>query len=179
MQLDQAIAAAFEANERKLAAQVPLPAATLDPHQRALFSAFEHFCRSSGVRAIPAAPAVIACYLRACMAEGDAPAAAEAIRIAHQAHGLPCPVSTHVVRSQLNELIEDKPPRSWRLEEQLLWAALPPEIRGIISRRERERDLALRRKQNELAELTRQTATAPEAKPVADIEGKSNDHSQA
>jgi hypothetical protein len=173
--LDQAIAAAFEANERKLAAQVPLPAATLDPHQRALFSAFEHFCRSSGVRAIPAAPAIIAFYLRTRMAEGDALAAAEAIRIAHQAHGLPCPVSTHVVRSQLNELLEDKPPRSWRADEQLMWATLPPEIRAVIARRERQRDLELRRLQGKVADLQRQTATAPEAKPVADIEDKSND----
>jgi hypothetical protein len=172
--LDQAIAAAFEANETKLAARVSTPATTLDHHQRALFSAFEHFCRSNGVRAIPAAPAIVACYLRTCLAEGDALAAAEAVRMAHQAHGLPCPVSTHVVRAQLNEMLEDKPPRSWRASEQLLWAALPPEIRGIISRRERERDLALRRKQNELAELKRQTATAPESKPVANIEDKTN-----
>jgi hypothetical protein len=173
--LDQAIAAAFEANEKKLAARVKTPATTLDQHQRALFSAFEHFCRSSGVRSLPASPTTIAAYLRAALAEGDALAAAEAIRIAHQAHGLPCPVSTHVVRSQLNELIDEKPPRSWRADEQLMWAALPPEIRGVISRRERERNLALRRKQNELAELTRQTATAPEAKPAANIKDETND----
>jgi hypothetical protein len=166
--LDQAIAAAFEANEKKLATQVQTPATTLDQHQRALFSAFEHFCRSSGVRAIPAAPAIVAFYLRTSMAEGDALAAAEAIRIAHQAHGLPCPASTHVVRAQLNELLDEKPPR-WRAEEQLLWAALPPEIRAVIARRERQRDLELRRLQNKVAaDLQRQTATAPEAKPVAE-----------
>jgi hypothetical protein len=161
--LDQAIAAAFEANERKLAAQVPLPAATLDPHQRALFSAFEHFCRTNGVRALPASPTTIAAYLRAALAEGDALAAAEAIRIAHQAHGLPCPVSTHVVRAQLNELLEDKPPRSWRADEQLMWAALPPEIRAVIARRERQRDLELRRLQSKV-DLQRHNGAAESVK---------------
>jgi hypothetical protein len=152
--LDQAIQSAYEANEQKLRGKIPSPSVTLDPHQRAFLAGFDQWCRANGVRSFPAAPAAIAVYLRASLSEGDALAAAEAIRLAHQAHGLPCPVSTNVVRAQLNVMLDDKPPR-WKPDEQLLWAALPPEIRGILTRKERERDTALRRKQNELAELKR------------------------
>jgi hypothetical protein len=67
-------------------------------------------------------------------------------------------------------------PRSWPREDKVRFAELDPDIREIISKRENDRDKELRRLQNKVAaDLQRQTATAPEAKPVADIEDKSND----
>jgi hypothetical protein len=170
MQLDTAIQAAYEANLRKLQGKaLSPPPVTLDSHQRAFLNDFEQWCRANGVRSCPAAPITIAVYLRTAMAEGDALAAAEAIRLAHQVHQLPCPVSTSVVRATLNEMLDDKPPRSWRADEQLLWGSLPPEIRGVISRRERERDVALRRLQSKMADKLKQGDLAEIAKLPCEI----------
>jgi hypothetical protein len=141
--LDHAIAAAFEFNEQKLSKKVPLPRTGLTEEQAIVFELFAVFCRQNGVRSLPARPTTIALYFQTPLA--DAFAAAEAIRVAHQVHALPCPVSTDVVRFRLNELLDDKPPRSWRAEEKLLWCELPPEIRKVIKRREQEDAAAVRR----------------------------------
>jgi hypothetical protein len=141
--LDHAISAALEFNEQKLSKKVPLPPTRLSEQQALLAEHFGIWCRQRGVRSLPARPTTIALYLQTALA--DAFAAAEAIRVAHQVHSLPCPVSTDVVRLQLNELMSDKPPRSWRAEEKLLWCELPPEIRKVIKRREQEDAAAVRR----------------------------------
>jgi hypothetical protein len=149
--LDTAIAAAFEFNEKRLSKKVPLPPARLSEEQAIAFELFAVWCRQHGVRSLPARPTTIALYLQTALA--DAVAAAEAIRVAHQVHSLPCPVSTDVVRFRLNELSDDKPPRSWRNAEKLIWCELSPEIRAVIKRREQEDSAAVRIAQCELAEL--------------------------
>jgi hypothetical protein len=150
--LDNAIGAALNFNEQKLSKNVPLPPTRLSEEQAIAFELFAVWCRQNGVRSLPARPTTIALYLQTALA--DPFAAAEAIRMAHQMQGLACPISSSVVRAVLNELLSDhKPPRSWRAEEKLLWAELPPEIRSVIARREQERDRAVRIAQCELAEL--------------------------
>jgi hypothetical protein len=141
--LDHAISAALEFNEQKLSKKVPLPPTRLSEEQAIAFEHFAIYCRQQGVRSLPARPTTIALYLSTALA--DAFAAAEAIRVAHQVHSLPCPISTDVVRFRLNELMSDKPPRSWRAAEKLLWCELPPEIRTVIKRREQEDAAAVRR----------------------------------
>jgi hypothetical protein len=90
--------------------------------------------------------------------------------------GLANPVTTAIVRAALETIIKTDPPRSWPREDKVRFAELDPDIREIISKRENDRDKELRRLQNKVAaDLQRQTATAPEAKPVADVEDKSND----
>jgi hypothetical protein len=53
--------------------------------------------------------------------------------------------------------------RSWTPYERALWAELPPVIRNAIERRERERDVALRRMQNQVAELRKRHGGAKPA----------------
>jgi hypothetical protein len=47
-----------------------------------------------------------------------------------------------------------------------LFVTLPAEIRAVISRREKQREVEVRRLQNSVAELKRFSQTAPESKPV-------------
>jgi hypothetical protein len=56
-----------------------------------------------------------------------------------------------------------EPPRSWTKDEKQLFTELPVEIQRAVSRRERDREVQLRRMQNELAELKRQRAAATSA----------------
>jgi hypothetical protein len=139
----------------------------LGEEQIKLFRGFTEWCKQYGVRSLPARPTTIAAYLQTGVA--DCLAAAEAIRLAHQAQLLPCPIGTDCVRAVLSELLQDKPPRSWKSSEQLLWAELPPEIRAAVARREHERELVIRRCQNQAAaakaELKRLSDSA-ETKPV-------------
>jgi hypothetical protein len=57
-------------------------------------------------------------------------------------------------------------PRSWSAEDQRLAALLPPEIRAILFKRERDRDNGLRIAQNKLADerkrLSRKIGVAAE-----------------
>jgi hypothetical protein len=143
--LDHAISAALEFNEQKLSKKVPLPPTRLSEEQAIAFELFAVWCRRNGVRSLPVRPSTLAVYLQSGVAGSDPFAVAESVRIAHQIHGLPCPVSTDVVRLQLNNLLDEKPPRSWRADEKLLWCELPPEIRKVIKRREQEDAAAVRR----------------------------------
>ena len=45
-----------------------------------------------------------------------------------------------------------EPPKSWSAEQKAVWNSLPPETQNYVLQRETERDTALRRGQNELAE---------------------------
>jgi hypothetical protein len=58
----------------------------------------------------------------------------------HDKHGLSNPCATAGVRSVLELSIEEKPPRSWKKDEQEVWAVLPADIRFTLSRRQRDYD---------------------------------------
>jgi hypothetical protein len=93
----------------------------------------------------------------------------EAITALHDYHNLSNPCATRVVNLALEQIVHPEIPRSWTKDERAEWAKLPPPVRDAIARRENDRDRAVRRAQSELAELKRQSATAPaEAKPVAE-----------
>jgi hypothetical protein len=80
-------------------------------------------------------------------------AAVTAIAELHDSQGLSNPVATAAVRSELSRVLRLKPPRGWRSAEKLLFAELPPEIAVVVARREEQRDIELRRLQNEVAKL--------------------------
>jgi hypothetical protein len=70
----------------------------------------------------------------------------------------------------LELLLDDKPPRSWKKDEQKMWKCLPEEIRYALGRREEQRDRAVRLAQNEAADLRNEKKNAEgkateEAKP--------------
>jgi hypothetical protein len=56
------------------------------------------------------------------------------------------------VRAVLNDVVAVDPPRSWTKEEKAEFATFPIPAQKTISRREQDRERALRQRQNELAE---------------------------
>jgi hypothetical protein len=87
----------------------------------------------------------------------------DAIEQLHDRWSLSNPVRTAIVRRVLEGIIRVPPPRSWPAADKVRFAELPPDIREIIEVRERQRDVALKRKFNELAE---QRHNGAEKKPV-------------
>jgi hypothetical protein len=151
LNLAAAIAAAHAQNERALAAQVA-PYGELDNEAKVHFAAFVRWCGDHGVRSCPATPATGAMFVMGTRPQEVAPALM-AIQELHDSKGLPSPVATAAVRSAISRVLELKPPRSWSKAERLLFAGLPNDIRCVVTHRDHQRDVELRRLQNELAEL--------------------------
>ena len=63
------------------------------------------------------------------------------------------PVATSVVRAVLETVIDDDPPRTWTRPEKELFTFLPADIRAAVSRREKQRDVEIRKLHNERADL--------------------------
>ena len=99
-----------------------------------------------------------------------------AIEALHDKWSLPSPVRSVPIRYALETLIKPSAPRSWSKSEKGQWALLPLPIRDAISRRERERDLALTRAQNEFAKRRREIephkSVSEEYRPTADEQPK-------
>ena len=148
----------WEANERKLAGTLPPTAKTeLSADCRDRLAIFVNYCKSQNVRHCPARPATCAAFAAAEAADGrDAQGICSllaAIEALHDFHGFSNPVATAAVSAVLDRIVKTEPPRSWGTAERSEWARLPPAIRETITRREKDRDVALKRKFNELAEL--------------------------
>lgn len=177
MTLADAIAKAHIHNEARLAAGISVPL-QLDADAASLLDPWNRFCSFHGCRNIGIRPQVVAAFIRAEASQRAEPhkiaLTLSAIELLHDRHGLSNPVATAVVRAELERILKIEAPRSWPKAEQLMFASLPPEIRAIIARREREREIALRRAQNAAAEL-RQSAAA-EIKPATKPNEESNNH---
>ena len=167
--LQQAIATAQQNNERKLVTEIKVPRPELDTEQRRRIESFRKFCTTRGVQAIPAAPATVAAFVETQNNE-VALQALEAIAAAHDYYGLANPCATYSVRVILERRLRIDCPRSWDMADRLVFASLDPIVRSIIFKREDQRDKALRRKQNELAEEKKRLSDSAEAKPVIDKE---------
>lgn len=155
--------AAAELKARLIIPAVGVPAAA---------AAFEKWANARGARRCPAKPATIALFVltqsELGVPEGQILLELDAIERLHDRHSLPNPVRTVAVRTALETVIEIDVPRSWSKDDKAAFAMLPVDIKRAISLRERQRDTALRRAQNEAAKL-RQTNGA--AKPVHQTEG--------
>jgi hypothetical protein len=146
-----AIQQAYVTHEKRIQDALQLERPPLGAAERKLLEPFQAWCGSRGVRPLPATPATVAAYIQS-LPEGQISAALDAIQAAHDYIGVSSPVGSHSVRTVLaHRLTIFSAPRSWRRDEQLLWDQLPPEIKRTITRREADRDTALRNKQNELA----------------------------
>jgi hypothetical protein len=62
------------------------------------------------------------------------------------------------------------PPRSWKKDEQHLFAALPSELKRRVAERERRRDNEIRRLQNELGELKRERKAEKQQPPAIETQ---------
>ena len=140
----------WEANERKLAGTLPPTAKIeLDSNCRDRLAIFVNYCKTLGVRHCPARPATCAAFAAAEAANGrDAQGICSllaAIGELHDFHSMSNPIATAAVSAVLDRIVKTEPPRSWAAAERSEWARLPPTIRETITKRENERDIALRR----------------------------------
>jgi hypothetical protein len=121
---------------------------------------FVAFAEREGVRHLPAKSQTVAAYLLFGGIEHEQALDVLAVIVRrHDKHGLSNPCATHGVRVVLEFLLDEKAPRSWRKDEQELWAFLPADIRHIITRRELNRDKEVRRVQGELGIVNQELIT--------------------
>jgi hypothetical protein len=102
---------------------------------------FVAFAEREGVRSLPAKSQTVAAYLLSgSITHEQALDVLAVIARRHDKHGLSNPCATAGVRMVLELMLDDKPPRSWKKDEQEVWKCLPEEIRYALSRREEQRD---------------------------------------
>jgi hypothetical protein len=155
-----AIDLAQQANEQRIAAEISAPKHKIDDTEALLIlRQFAEWCRSRGVKWLPAAPATCAAWVHFQhvnhIAAETIVKAIEAIQIAHDQHGFANPIATAAVRAELGRILNIKPPRSWKKEEHLVFNSLPIEARDVIKRHADLDSLTLRRLQNRVAELAK------------------------
>jgi hypothetical protein len=157
MNLAQQIQAAQEKNEAKLATEVNCPKVELQSDELVLVRRFADFCKAKGVPFLPAAPATVALCLRI-ENRGGANykrifATAQAIERLPDRTMASNPVATFAVRNEIARHYEINPPRSWAKIHRPLFASLPIEIRHVIENYADLATKAVRKAQNEAAEL--------------------------
>ncbi|MEH2508936.1 hypothetical protein V1291_000290 [Nitrobacteraceae bacterium AZCC 1564] len=140
------------------------PAQADEEGVKPVISAFAAWCEMMNVRSCPARPAVLAGFivdLSASMPAADLVQAAADIADWHLLFGLANPAATPIVLAALDEIATVEPPRSWPKEQKHRFRALPHDLQVYIAKREKERDLALRRAQNTAAGSKRKRTDVP------------------
>ena len=161
--------ARWDANEKRLAEQLGLdvPKTILSTDTVARLDFFAKWAAAKGVRKCPCKPHVLAAFAWENHSLGvpqqQTLAILKAVEEQHHHFNLSNPAATKIVWAAVETICKAEPPRSWTKAEKAEWVLLPPDIRQAISRREAERDKALRRSQNELADLKKRHAVADEA----------------
>ena len=125
-------------------------------------SAFGKWCIVRGVRSLPAMPAHVANFI------ADLAAAEKSIKQiwplvqeisqAHVSRGFADPTAGGVVGDMINSVALIDRPRSWPATEDGRFKSLPYDVQSFLSHRESQRDTAVRRAQNEAADLRKQLA---------------------
>jgi hypothetical protein len=160
MNLAAEIAAAHAKNEAQLAKSIAVPTVSLDDDAQMRLQHFGDYCRSLGIRSLPAAPASVAAYAKGQYTRGTAPDAIlhtlQDIEAVHSNANLANPIATTAVRAVLTEILKLDPPRSWSKSERLAFASLAPELQFIVERHARLDSNAVRKAQNEAAALKHQ-----------------------
>jgi len=174
-------AEAWDRGEQKIATEfgsrLPQPP-ELDDETRTNLKHFIEWASDNSVRFCPVKPQVLAAWILTQASTGldeqTLLKEVESIDRLHQRHGLASPVATTAARAALEAVLRIEPPRSWKVPEKEIFVTLPVEVRAAVSRREKQREVEVRRLQNSVAELKRFSQTAPESKPVTNEEVTSN-----
>jgi hypothetical protein len=157
MNLAQSIEAAHQQNEARLAARIAAPRLEIEDEGKRLLGRYISFCKQNGVRYLPSAPATVAAFIKSEHAAGATPEmilkTLEAIEILHSQANAANPVACPAPRAALSEIMKIEGPRSWNKAERLVFAGLAPEVQAIILRHAQIDSNAVRRAQNEAAEL--------------------------
>jgi hypothetical protein len=160
----------LDANENALAQCFPPPPRLSEEAKMAVVP-FLQWAETQHVRPLPARPASVAAFIcwqqdqrvpRQVIVE-----VLSAISALHVAAAVGDPVPAPIVSSTLGSSID--PPRSWKKEDKAFFATLPLYAQEIIATREQDREVHLRRCQNELAELKKRLPDGA-AKPVTTTE---------
>ncbi|MGN8547819.1 hypothetical protein ACQPTN_24850 [Bradyrhizobium sp. 13971] len=116
---------------------------------------FQSWCRVVGQHALPAAPWVVAAFIRehAGLTAELLWAEIAAIDQTHEELGYAPPGRSSVALKAFSEAHSVDAPRSWRKEEQELFRMLPWGIQQTVLRREAERDRAVCQAKTEVSEL--------------------------
>jgi hypothetical protein len=120
---------------------------------------FENYCTLHGFQAVPASPTTISRFINGIAELGVERVWAEIQSISrkHYTIGLPDPtLGAGLVTSAINAISKIDPPRSWPREQSARFLSLPYDIQRQIIVRETERDKAVRKAQNEAADLRKQ-----------------------
>jgi hypothetical protein len=116
---------------------------------------FQDWCTLNGMQAIPASPTTISRFINSIAPLGIEKVfeAVQEISRAHYTIGLPCPCSgPGLVTRAVNAVSKIEAPRSWPAELKAQFMHLPWDVQTQILKRETERDLAVRKAQNEAGE---------------------------
>ena len=169
----------WDAGDAKVAAELPIkpprPVLSADVVER--FNRFSAFAASKSARKLSARPTTLAAFI---LDQNNLGVPVEqivsvlhAVQEVHDAHSLASPVACRITRAALELVVKTEPPRGWTKAEKADWALLPPDIRSTISRRMREVEVALRRAQNQAAELRKRHNGADETVKHKEVENDS------
>jgi hypothetical protein len=155
------------AAEVVLRAQLP-PPPDLSEEDRQSLQPFIAYTTTASARFCPAKPTTVAAFIiEQAGATGSSTEKLlqqlDAIGRLHDRHNLANPCATHAARAALESVTNIEPPRSWRGPEKQMFTTLPAECRAVVARRERERELEVRKLQNETAQLRQSTAADTKA----------------
>jgi hypothetical protein len=150
-------------NEQQIHSSLAIAPPRPTEEQLSQWRGFELHCQRRGVkvRTFPASPALVADFLNTLPDDALEPAC-DAIQLIHDSVGASNPVATLAVRTILERRLRPVFPRSWDKNDRLVFAGASPELRNVILRRENERDTALRRAQNQLAQERKKLPTTTE-----------------
>jgi hypothetical protein len=167
----------IQENESALALCFPPPSQELPPEVQARLTPFVEWCAVQKVRALPARPTTVASYIRYQQDKRlDELAIAEsiiAIEILHGEFGASNPCATPVVLASTAHGPPIDPPRSWDRAAKAEFRFYPRHAQQVVAARERNRELALRRAQNDAASK-RKTGSA--VKATDNTEKESSQH---
>jgi hypothetical protein len=118
---------------------------------------FRKWCDEQGLPWRPASPAAIAKWVLQHTKFGNVMEEVRSISAAHTTTGLPDPCGSWQVSEALCRITTVQPPRSWPKAEQAVFLSLPPDLQKYLIPREKERDIAVKRAQNEAADARKET----------------------
>jgi hypothetical protein len=137
------------------------PPGVADPNVPAIFA---QFCAQWKVPALPARPATIAAFVlqnQTLGAEALLSVLSE-IAAAHITASFSDPTTQWQVNAVMAQLAKIEQPRSWTKEDRIEFSRLPVTVQAIVLRRESERDAALQRSLQLIADERKQLKAAAE-----------------
>jgi hypothetical protein len=120
---------------------------------------FENWCALKGLQPVPANPKDVARFIADCATLGIEKLWPVIAGISKAHEGLADPTLGNPVAAAINKIAMIDPPRSWPVDRRAQFQALPYDLQIYVVEREKQRDKAVRRCQNETADLRNKLVT--------------------